>query len=561
VFGAYYYGFLEKADKDGYLKISYLAEKLDKNDFMHSNSPYSLLYVPPPRRGPVIVNSNSPPSPPMTLDSPVGSGDLVQREREAVGPHASTDPGLEGINEFGTNTFQMQTWMLSPSLNAAARTVPASTDAPTSAPPPDAPEIAQTPEAQPAAQTPEAEPVASTASTPAHAAREFTMDDGMETDTEFEREMKEGVNLLRQGTQDEGGGDEPMPDVGGGDDLEVMETPQVNPPVVPSDVIDLSDDEEIDHPHASDDDADEEDGVHRVVEMKPVIAPSGAIVKVEKDWWAMDAEKRRQRKIRENERKAKDQEIKDANKKIIELQMENKAKLKELETQNDAKIEHLSSQLEKLQGFFNALTTQAGKPLDLSAFVSQGSQLQTPVPPTNTALAPTTIPAQERVEQLDSQLPYPRHEDTGHAIPLAHDDVVAATPASQLLRATSPAEGAFAVVVPSAPIVPPETDPVEGAEDYHRLEDTAREQETPATGLEVATVSTTSRRRLVELDSPSFVEEEERVDYSEAEEDLYNNVPAEGEAGPSTAVAAREGDDTRAAASAQVQPSDPYGFE
>jgi len=49
MFGAYFYGFVEKGDKEAYMKIGYLADKFDKNDFMHSNSPYSLAFVPPPR--------------------------------------------------------------------------------------------------------------------------------------------------------------------------------------------------------------------------------------------------------------------------------------------------------------------------------------------------------------------------------------------------------------------------------------------------------------------------------------------------------------------------------
>jgi len=73
MFGAYFYGFIDKGDKDGSKKISHFADELDKNDFMHSNSPYLLAYVPPPCCGLVIANSNSLLSPPMTLDSLVSS--------------------------------------------------------------------------------------------------------------------------------------------------------------------------------------------------------------------------------------------------------------------------------------------------------------------------------------------------------------------------------------------------------------------------------------------------------------------------------------------------------
>ncbi len=73
MFGVYFYGFNDREDAKPYSKIALLANKMDKNDFLISNSPYSLLYDRPTNRGPVVVHSNSPPSPPMTLESPLES--------------------------------------------------------------------------------------------------------------------------------------------------------------------------------------------------------------------------------------------------------------------------------------------------------------------------------------------------------------------------------------------------------------------------------------------------------------------------------------------------------
>jgi len=56
-------------------------------------------------------------------------------------------------------------------------------------------------------------------------------------------------------------------------------------------LIPLIDIEDIDYLHEFDNDKDKEDSVYRVVEMKPIIISSCIIVKVEKDWWAIDAEK------------------------------------------------------------------------------------------------------------------------------------------------------------------------------------------------------------------------------------------------------------------------------
>ncbi len=82
MFGAFFYGFVDKDEGKSYFRISYLAKKMDKNDFILSTSPYSLCYEKPESCRLVIVHLNSPPSPPMTLDSLVAVAVPVNRERE-----------------------------------------------------------------------------------------------------------------------------------------------------------------------------------------------------------------------------------------------------------------------------------------------------------------------------------------------------------------------------------------------------------------------------------------------------------------------------------------------
>ena len=57
----------------------------------------------------------------------------------------------------------------------------------------------------------------------------------------------------------------------------------------------LSDDEDIDRPHSLDDDEEDDEGIPKVKEMKPIHLLSGAIVKVEKDYWSKDEERRQKR--------------------------------------------------------------------------------------------------------------------------------------------------------------------------------------------------------------------------------------------------------------------------
>ena len=109
--GSYFYGFVDKNEAKSYRRVSYLAKKMDKNDFLFSNSPYSLLYEKPVERGPVVLASNTPPSPQTTLDSPAAPVSDVARAQESVDVTSCDDPGVEGIDEYGTNTFQIHTWM------------------------------------------------------------------------------------------------------------------------------------------------------------------------------------------------------------------------------------------------------------------------------------------------------------------------------------------------------------------------------------------------------------------------------------------------------------------
>ena len=169
--GAFFYGFVERDQVKSYMAISYLADKMDPNDFRMANSPYSLLYEKPVPCGPVEVHSNSPPSPPTTLKSPTQVTDQIQREREHVGPHITPDPSVHGIDEFGTNTFQIHTWMATPAVPVKSSIdLRASLDeqaAQESAPPPQ-PLVVASPGASAAVES------------------QSHGNDGMETETEFE---------------------------------------------------------------------------------------------------------------------------------------------------------------------------------------------------------------------------------------------------------------------------------------------------------------------------------------------------------------------------------------
>ena len=81
-------------------------------------------------------------------------------------------------------------------------------------------------------------------------------------------------------------------------------------PVVP--VVELSSDDEMDKPHESDNNDKEESGPFVQTETKLLKLPSGIVIKVEKDHWRLEEEKRARRIARRSACEAKEKEMTDA---------------------------------------------------------------------------------------------------------------------------------------------------------------------------------------------------------------------------------------------------------
>ena len=79
--------------------------------------------------------------------------------------------------------------------------------------------------------------------------------------------------------------------------------------VVP--LVELSSDDEIEKPHESDDDDEEESGPFEQTETKPLKLPLGVVIKVEKDHWWLEEERRARRIARRTAREAKEKEMTD----------------------------------------------------------------------------------------------------------------------------------------------------------------------------------------------------------------------------------------------------------
>ena len=156
----------------------------------------------------------------------------------------------------------------------------------------------------------------------------------METEFELQRERRR----KRKETQTPVAEDVEMADPVEAQDFVVNEEEK--------EIIDLSnDDDELDHPRSSDDDSEDSDAPPRVREMKPVIAPSGVVVKVEKDWWALEEEKRMKRIARHEEKERKERERQQKDKELAEA----KAKLIHLELESQKRMNDFNSQLQEVR--------------------------------------------------------------------------------------------------------------------------------------------------------------------------------------------------------------------
>ena len=281
----------------------------------------------------------------------------------------------------------------------------------------------------------------------------------------------------------------------------------------------ISDDEDIDHLHSSDDDEEDHNGVPKVKEMKPLVLPSGSVINVEKDYWKLEEEKRLKRIAQRAEREAKDKELQDAvantsktKVKMLRLQEESKAEIRMVQEQSQAQFSQLQSQM--------ALLMQAMK--------SQSTPSQ---PPQSSAM----VPVLDQLGNFVLGLLHPRAEDKAPGESVAADDIVSSTPACQLLNPASPPEGL-----------------------HHRVDDAVGAEAEPA--METAKdIGRTSMASLAETHLPRSVDEE-KVDYEVSEEEM-EETGAEEQEGDSSSSQAVADCDQQAEKSSEVQPSDPYVFE
>ena len=267
--GAHVIGFCKKETVNRLSQVAPLADKMDANDFKFSQSPYviqsagssvtSRVQRSSPRRdSPDCVEA----APTAIPEGPVEAELAGSPTQLRTSPQTEGDAAGAGVNQFGTNVVVLERWHPSP--------------------------VDLT--------RPEANP---------------NWED-VETDTDWENQQRN--RLEPPNVEEEEGFQETHCSPPGASRCESHSDVEIvsfapSQPLVP--IVELSSDEEIEKPHESDDDDEEESRPFEQTETKPQKLPSGVVIKVEKDHWRLEEEKRAKQIARRAAREAKEREMTD----------------------------------------------------------------------------------------------------------------------------------------------------------------------------------------------------------------------------------------------------------
>ena len=177
--------------------------------------------------------------------------------------------------------------------------------------------------------------------------------------------------------------------------------------------MELNSDDEIEKPHESDDDDEEESGPFEQTETKSLKLPSGVVIKVEKDHWRLEEERRARRIARRIARKAKEKEMTDA----VAASHAEVAEMRRRQAETDRRQQALEHQMAELMARMNsqAISSEAS----LSALLAT---VTTPlISPLRIAVAP------HAAQQTESAAPDRRGDDRREAATGMDVDIVAST--------------------------------------------------------------------------------------------------------------------------------------
>ena len=314
----------------------------------------------PPRRSPERAESAPTPIP----EGPSEAKHAGSPPQPRTSPQTEGDAGGAGVNQFGTNVVVLERWNPSPIDLTSLEANP-------------------------------------------------TWED-VETDTEWENQLRNRPESAN--AEEEEGFEETHCSPPGASrceshlDVEIVSSAP-SQPVVP--IVELSSDDEIEKPHESDGDDEKESSPFVQTETKPLKLPSGVVIKVEKDHWRVEEEKRARRIARRAAREAKEKEMTDA---IAASQVE-VAEMRRRQAEIDRKQQALERQMAELMAKTN-----------LQAISSEASPSAVPatITPPSTSSLPTAVPL-HAAQQTELAVGDRRGDDRREAATGMDVDIVAST--------------------------------------------------------------------------------------------------------------------------------------
>ena len=326
--GAHVIGFYEKGSINNLSRVAPLADRMDVNDFKFSRSPYAIDSAgssvssrvqrsSPERHSPERAEAAPRPIPEglgeaQHTGSPSQPGTLPPSEGPAVGAD---------VNEFGTNVDVLGSWKPSPIDLSRAEVNPNWED--------------------------------------------------VETDTEWDNQQRNPPQPTNaeeeEGFQETHCSPPRASRCESHPDVEIVSSAP-SQPVVP--LVELSSDDEIEKPHESDDDDEEESRPFEQTETNPLKLPSRVVIKVEKDHWRLEEERRARRIARRSAQEAKEKEMTDA----VAASQAEVAEMRRWQAETDRKQQVLERQMAELMARMNpqAISSEAS-PSAIPATVTPSS--------------------------------------------------------------------------------------------------------------------------------------------------------------------------------------------
>ena len=369
--GVHVIGFCEKNTVNRLSRVAPIADTMDANDFKFSRSPYAIESAgssvtsrvqrsSPPRRSPERAEGAPTPIP----EGPGEAEHAGSPPQPPTSPQTEGDAAGAGVNQFGTNVVVLESWNPSP--------------------------IDLThPEANPNWEE-------------------------VEIDTEWENQQRNQPEP--ENVEEEEGFQETHCSPPGASrceshpDVEIVSSAP-SQPLVP--IVELSSDDEMEKPHESDDDDEEESVPFVQTETKPLKLPSGVVIKVEKDHWRLDEERRARWISQRIAREAKEKEMTDA----VAASQAEVAEMRRRQAETDRKQQALERQMAKLMARMN--------PQAISSKASPSPVPATVTPPSTSPL-PTAVPL-HAAQQTESAAEDRRGDDRREATTGMDVDIVVST--------------------------------------------------------------------------------------------------------------------------------------